>query len=85
MVASSCPEVDVPEFKHMSVCGIKHNIGRERNCYGITRHMSYFDVTQYAERTSNSFLVRMQNDVCMTYVDLNCKQNRNEQNLFTMH
>jgi hypothetical protein len=27
----------------------------------------------------------MQNDVCMTYVDLNCKQNRNEQNLFTMH
>jgi hypothetical protein len=26
MVASSCPEVDELEFKHISVCRIKHNI-----------------------------------------------------------
>ena len=29
MVASSCPEADEPEFKHISFCKINHNVSKK--------------------------------------------------------
>jgi hypothetical protein len=57
MVASSCPEVDEPEFRHISVCGIKHNISKKSKLHEIIlmcmnllfgRHITFYRISVYS-------------------------------------